>query len=148
MGENTLNTNQLLFLQIEEGGGDICQGRLIIAWMIGLYQRINKEEKLVSNKAKKAILYLILYFWEKVKNGWMIWIFYYRCKHENNVFTLVLGFSFLMSPALKKVSAMYGWSDLLIWPNWQINTSDSLTFYKLCQLIWKNLYWRQSTAYA
>ena len=72
MGENTLNTNQLLFLQIEEGGGDICQGRLIIAWMIGLYQRINKEEKLVSNKAKKAILYLILYFWEKVKNGWMI----------------------------------------------------------------------------
>ena len=41
----------------------------------------------------------------------MIEILYYRCKHENNVLTLVVGSSFLLSPASEKGKCILWVSD-------------------------------------
>ena len=38
-------------------------------------------------------------------------ILYYRCKHENNVLTLVVGSSFLLSPASEKGKCILWVSD-------------------------------------
>ena len=41
----------------------------------------------------------------------MVEILYYRCKHENNVLTLVVGSSFLLSPASEKGKCILWVSD-------------------------------------
>ena len=41
----------------------------------------------------------------------VIEILYYRCKHENNVLTLVVGSSFLLSPASEKGKCILWVSD-------------------------------------
>ena len=43
--------------------------------------------------------------------GGLIEILYYRCKHENNVLTLVVGSSFLLSPASEKGKCILWVSD-------------------------------------